>query len=154
MDSSQERDREREDDQYGSRSWNKAMPRERHFDDKETTRGNKIAAKTMNELIGRIDAAADEASAKTGHDYFVKRKEYHMVQIRTTDAGKEGGGFLQIGCYYRDENKGCTFDCVIGAVPDAVSKKYDRYKVADEDEVVKWVGEVLRAGVIDPEEEE
>ena len=143
-DASQPKDKEIEDDNYmnGKRSWNNAVGRGGYYD-KEM----KYVAKVVNNLIEKVDEVANRFE---DYDYFVKRYDYEKIQIRTTDNGVVGGPFLQISCYYNEDNKSCKFECVVGAVPFEVNKKY-RLSCDNEEKVLQWVSNCLGKGVINSE---
>lgn len=148
-DASQPKDKEIEDDNYmnGKRSWNNAKARESWNDDSDTRKEKAVVSRINNELIEKIDEVVNRFE---DYDYFVKRYDYEKIQIRTTDNGVVGGPFLQISCYYNAENKSCKFECVIGAVPFEVNKKY-RLSCDNEEKVLQWVSNCLAKGVINSE---
>ena len=143
-DASQVKDKEIEDDNYvnGKRSWNNAVANGGYYDKEK-----KYVAKVVNNLIEKVDEVANRFE---DYDYFVKRYDYEKIQIRTTDNGVTGGPFLQISCYYNEDNKSCKFECVIGAVPSEVNRKY-MLSCDNEEKVLQWVSKCLGDGVINSE---
>lgn len=149
-DSSQEKDREIDDDSQvdGRRSWNNAKARVSGYDNSDTRKEKRVVEKTVNELIEKVDEVVNRFE---DYDYFVKRYDYEKIQIRTTDNGVTGGPFLQISAYYDSKAGKCSFECVTGRTSDKVYRDYMLTDCYDEEKVLKWVSKCLGDGIINHE---